>query len=139
MKGSIFVDTSAWYALISSGDRNHPLASEFLPNALIEFRELVSTNLVIGETYTLVTSRLGYDAAWRFLRQIRKSPRLRRVFVTEELEMKAYDFLESRTDQRFSFVDGTSFAVMKAQGISSCFAFDRHFGAAGFTALPSST
>ena len=136
MRAGIFVDTSAWYALLSTGDTYHARAMAFLPRALAEYRELISTNLVIGETYTLIRSRWGHDAAWQFVRRIRRSRRLRRIFVSEELEREAYELLESRPEQAFSFVDGTSFVVMKEQEIPCCFTFDRHFSAAGFTVLP---
>ena len=66
MAGGIFVDTSAWYALADKVDVNHGLATEFFPRAMAEYREIVSTNHVIGETYTLIVSRLGRDAAWLF-------------------------------------------------------------------------
>ena len=136
MAGGIFVDTSAWYALADKVDVNHGLATEFFPRAMAEYREIVSTNHVIGETYTLIVSRLGRDAAWLFLRNIRKSGRLKRVFVSEKQEGEAYGLLERYSDQDLSFVDSTSFVVMRDQGISFGFAFDRHFAAAGFTVLP---
>ncbi|MDP2936755.1 MAG: PIN domain-containing protein [Dehalococcoidia bacterium] len=138
MKAGIFVDTSAWYALLNTGDTNHARASAFLPMALAEYRELISTNLVIGETYTLIRSRWGHDAAWQFARRIRRSRRLRRIFVSEALEREAYELLESRPEQTFSFVDGTSFVVMKEQEIPCCFTFDGHFSAAGLMVLPGS-
>lgn len=136
MKGSIFVDTSAWYALADIEDANHGRAKAFVSRALAEYRVLVSTNHVVGEAYTLIRYRLGHGAAWRFMRSTANSGRFKSVFVTEALEVEAYALLERYTDHAFSFVDGTSFVVMKAQGISTCFAFDRHFEAAGFVALP---
>ena len=136
MKGSIFVDTSAWYALADTFDVNHAMAAEFFPGVVAEHREILSTNHVIGETYTLIRSRLGRDAAWQFLRSVRRSPSFRRIFVSERQEEEAYSLLERYSDQAFSFVDATSFVVMKDQGISHGFAFDRHFAAAGFTLLP---
>ncbi len=44
--------------------------------------------------------------------------------------------MERYSDQAFSFVDATSFVVMRNQRISYGFAFDGHFAAAGFTVLP---
>lgn len=133
---NIFVDTSAWYALADAGDFNHRKARTFFTAALADYRELVTTNHVIGESYTLLRYRLGHDISWKFLGNIRKSQKLRSIFVSEELEQKAYRLLEHYPDQKFSFVDGTSFTLMKEQNISDCFAFDRHFFTAGFTILP---
>ncbi|MEW6034201.1 MAG: type II toxin-antitoxin system VapC family toxin [Chloroflexota bacterium] len=136
MKTAVFVDTSAWYALADSGDVNHVRAISFLRGALTEHRNLVSTNHVIGESYTLILSRLGHAAAWGFLRSTRRSQRLMRIFVSEQLEAEAYALLERYPNQDFSFVDGTSFVAMKEHGVSDCFAFDRHFEAMGFRMLP---
>ncbi len=38
-------------------------------------------------------------------------------------------------DQPFSLVDAVSFEVMRAEGVRSAFAFDRHFEIAGFELL----
>ena len=71
MKVGIFIDTSAWYALADAGDNNHKRASAFLLEAMAEYTQLVTTNHVIGETYTLIRYRLGYTAAWGFLKNRR--------------------------------------------------------------------
>jgi uncharacterized protein len=39
-------------------------------------------------------------------------------------------------DHPLSFVDATSFAVMRQQRIQHAFAFDAHFVAAGFLRIP---
>jgi predicted nucleic acid-binding protein len=38
-------------------------------------------------------------------------------------------------DREFSFVDATSFAVMRRRGVHQAFAFDNDFAAAGFVEL----
>ena len=136
MRSGIFVDTSAWYALANAGDRRHAVATKFLSQALSDYPELVSTNHVVGETYTLRICRAGHELACVFLRNLRRTKKLRMSFVSQETELEAYDLLERYSDHDFSFVDGTSFIAMKAQHISDCFGFDRHFAAAGFTLLP---
>ncbi len=136
MKPPIFVDTSAWYAIADADDINHQVAKRFLPGAIGEYRRLLSTNHVVGETYTLLLRRLGYKAAWTFLSSFRRSPRVKSVFVTQEQEGQAYGLLERHSGHNFSFVDGTSFVVMMNEGISLCFGFDRHFEAIGFRLLP---
>jgi len=137
LKVKLFVDTSAWYALVDANDGNHSRASEFLSQALADYQKLISTNHVIGETYTLIRSRLGHNVAWEFLRRFWQSHRAEEVFVTQAWEKDAYTLLEHHPDQDFSFVDGTSFVMMREQGISHSFTFDRHFSVAGFIALPS--
>ncbi|MDP2936759.1 MAG: hypothetical protein Q8O86_09750 [Dehalococcoidia bacterium] len=59
MRGGIFVDTSAWYALADNSDANHGRAAEFSPRAVVEYQEIISNNHVIGETYTLIGYQLS--------------------------------------------------------------------------------
>ncbi len=136
MKRFLFVDTSAWYAFADEGDERHPEARQSFRSFLLEYREVVSTNHVIGETYTTIRKRLSHAAAWQFLDRIRESRRVTEIFVSEAQERKAYLFLQKHSEQKFSFVDGSSFIVMKERGITDCFTFDRHFIAAGFNILP---
>jgi hypothetical protein len=62
--------------------------------------------------------------------------RLERIFVHQETEARACRLLRQHADQDFSFVDATSFAVMRAERIRHAFAFDRHFSTAGFLRIP---
>ena len=104
--------------------------------ALLAGRTLVTTNHVVGETYTLLRVVCGHRAAVRFLDHLEETRRLERIFVREETETRAFRLLRQHADQDFSFVDATSFAVMRAERIRHAFAFDRHFATAGFLRVP---
>jgi|SRR5579859_8083814 len=98
-------------------------------------QRLVTSNHVIGETYTLLRMRLGHAAAQGFLRRSRASARTQRVFVPEAWEEEAEVVLARFADQDFSFVDATSFIVMRNLRLRTAFAFDRHFAVAGYLLL----
>jgi predicted nucleic acid-binding protein len=132
----IFVDTGAWFAVQASDDAHHRRAAATLAALTDAGYVFVTSNLVIGETYTLLRYSSGHGAAWRFMDALRQSRRLERVFITEGLEQQAYDILHNFADQAFSFVDGTSFALMRHQRLTRAFAFDSHFATAGFTLIP---
>jgi uncharacterized protein len=134
--GRVFVDTGAWFALQVQDDEHHEAARQTLPALLVACRSLVTSNLIIGETYTLLRMTKGYTEAQRFLEKMKQSPRLERVFVTECVEQQAYQLLQRYADQPFSFVDATSFALMRQQRMRYAFAFDRHFVTAGFSRIP---
>ncbi|MBI4333727.1 MAG: PIN domain-containing protein [Chloroflexi bacterium] len=137
VSAGIFVDSSAWIALSDKKDENHTPARRFFSLIFTENGQVVSTNHVIGETYTFVCHRLGYSLAQQFLTSVRESQRLKNIFVSREQEEKAYGLLARYRDQRLSFVDATSFVVMRENRMSECFTFDRHFAAVGFRCLPS--
>ncbi len=131
----IFVDTSAWYAVQITDDANHDEAKEILPRLFSIYQVLLTTNHVIGETYTLLRTSKGYQEARRFLDVLRQSPRVEEYFTTYQVEREAFEFLHQYRDHPFSFVDGVSFCVMKREGIQDSFSFDSHFLVAGFNRM----
>ncbi len=52
--------------------------------------------------------------------------------MDDELEREALGWERRRDEREYSFVDATSFAVMRRQGLMEALAFDGDFSAAGF-------
>jgi predicted nucleic acid-binding protein len=50
-------------------------------------------------------------------------------------EVKAIEFFRKFADQKVSFTDCLSFAIMNRVGLKEVFTFDRHFGLAGFNLI----
>lgn len=134
--GRVFVDTGAWFAVQVTDDRHHKAASQALPLIVEACQTLVTSNLVVGETYTLLRLSKGYREASRFLEKLAQSEKLERLFITEYLQRQAYQILHRYADHPFSFVDATSFALMRQQRMRYAFAFDSHFATAGFLRIP---
>ena len=126
----IFVDTSFWVALRNRSDSHHPEARELLSSP--DVPPLLTTNHVIGETWTFLRRRAGHASAVAFLDEISRSERLAIEHVSEPLESQAFRWLRGHDEQEYSFVDATSFQVMSASRINSALAFDGGFTAAGF-------
>jgi predicted nucleic acid-binding protein len=129
----IFVDTSFWLALRMRHDAHHDPA-----RALARIHgdaPLITTNHVRGETWTFVRRRTGHRAAVHFLDHLAASPRIEVVRVDEEVERDALRWLRRHDEREYSFVDATSFAVMRDRRIREALAFDGDFSAAGFVEL----
>ncbi len=103
---------------------------------LLRTTTLVTTNLVIAESYVGIHRNRGHGPATEYLRSLHRSPRLAKVYSDPALEAEAEAILARYADQDFSFVDAVSFAVMHQRGIAEAFAFDRHFLVAGFSLVP---
>jgi predicted nucleic acid-binding protein len=129
----IFVDTSFWVALRNRRDRHHDEALELLEqHAPVP---LVTSNHVRGETWTFLRRRSGHGAAVDFLDAVRSSPRLEVMFADGSVEDEALRWLRRHDEREYSFVDATSFTLMRARRIRDALAFDGDFAAAGFTEL----
>lgn len=129
----IFVDTSFWVALRRAGDAHHTDAASLIVQ--LARRPLMTTNHVVGETWTFLRRRSGRGAALDFLDRVEAAERLRIMFVPERLEREAWAWLRRRDEREYSLVDATSFAVMRSFRIREALAFDGDFAAAGFVEL----
>ena len=129
----IFVDTSYWVAAVNRRDAHHGEAIELLPK--YGPRGLVTTNHVRGETWTFLRRRMGHAGAKAFLDLLSRSHGVSVEFVSPEIERRALHWLQHHDEREYSFVDATSFAVMKSRRIREALAFDGDFSAAGFVEL----
>jgi predicted nucleic acid-binding protein len=129
----IFVDTSFWVALQNLRDDRHGAATSLLE--LHGDRQLMTTNHVRGETWTFLRRRAGHPEAVAFLDAVGRSPRILLVAVGEEQEDAALRWLRRHDERAYSFVDATSFAVMRERRVALALAFDGYFSAAGFQEL----
>jgi uncharacterized protein len=129
----IFVDSSFWIALRLARDARHPEARELLSRHADS--SLVTSNHVRGETWTFLRRRVGHEAATQFLDAIAETRRLQLVFIAEQLEHAALEWLRRHDEREYSYVDATSFGVMRSLQIREALAFDGDFQAAGFVEL----
>lgn len=129
----IFVDTSFWVALRNRRDGRHAEALQLFRRH--ESEPLLTTNHVRGETWTFLRRRSGYGTAVDFIDALHGSPRVQLLHVAEDDEDEALHWLKRHDEREYSFVDATSFTVMRGRRISSALAFDGDFSAAGFEEL----
>ena len=121
----MMVDTGAWYAVADRSDRHHLAGRRFyLEQAPLA--SLVTTDLIVAETWTLLSVHLGRAAAltfWETLRDTRTP-----IVTIDPVDLEsAWHIVQAFPDQTFSFVDCTTFSVMQRLGIDEVFAFDQHF------------
>ncbi|MFV2063379.1 MAG: type II toxin-antitoxin system VapC family toxin [Chloroflexota bacterium] len=127
-----FVDTSFWVALAYRRDAHHSEASSLWTE---RSGGLITTNHVVGETWTFLRRRTGHVAAVRFIDRAEASRRLGIIHVDASIETEAMAWLRRHDERSYSFVDATSFAVMRQNRLREALAFDGDFSAAGFLEL----
>lgn len=98
--------------------------------------QVLTSNLVMGETWTFLRRKDSHRTAVAFLDRVRILTTAGRLIlhrVTEDQEAAAWTWLRRRDERVYSFVDATSFRVMSDRRLREALAFDQDFSAAGFT------
>jgi predicted nucleic acid-binding protein len=129
----IFVDTSFWLAFHLPRDAHNEEALALMRQMSAE--PLVTSNHVRGETWTFLRRKAWHGAAVAFLDALDATERVRIERVPRDLEESALRWLRTHDEREYSFVDATSFALMRSLRITDALAFDGDFAAAGFVEL----
>lgn len=124
-----FVDTSYWVGLRFARDSRHAEARAIWKSGA---GALITTDLVLGETWTFLRRRAGYHQAAQFHRAATRLASLTVRHVDEDLVEDAWRWLGRHDERPYSFVDATSFALMRRLRLREALAFDGDFSAAGF-------
>ncbi|HEU0169703.1 MAG TPA: VapC toxin family PIN domain ribonuclease [Chloroflexota bacterium] len=129
-----FADTGWWAAWTWPGDARHPDATRLL-SSLQPREQLLTTNFVAGETWTLLRARDRHETAVMFRNRIEALASADRLIlhrVSADQEAAAWEWLRRHDERVYSFVDATSFQVMRDRRLREALAFDSDFAAAGF-------
>jgi len=129
----IFIDTSAFYALLDRDDTNNQKAKKVWTNLLVAEHVLVTSNYILVEAFALMQNRLGLEAVRGFQEDI--LPLVNIEFVSPEMHRSGMSALLSASRRSLSLVDCVSFELMRSSGIKTVFAFDNHFKEQGFVVL----
>ncbi len=131
---TVFVDTSAIYAVLDRDDEFHGAAHEMWTSILSGDDELVTSNYVVLECFALIQNRLGMDALRTFNDEI--LPVFRVEWLLPEDHISGAQAVLAANKRRLSLVDCTSFSLMRRLRLRSAFAFDAHFAEQGFQVVP---
>jgi len=63
---------------------------------------------------------------------LRQSERVSVATVDAAMDQRAWEWLARHDERSYSYVDATSFEIMRRERITEAFAFDGDFSAAGF-------
>lgn len=131
---TVFVDTSALYAILDAADERHPRATAEWNRLLDDSSTLRTHSYVVVETAALVQHRLGMEAAAALHRDV--LPVLSVRFVDGQLHTLATTSLLAAGRRGLSLVDWTSFELMRSEQLTEVFAFDEDFTEQGFHVRP---
>jgi predicted nucleic acid-binding protein len=130
----VYIDSSAYLALLDVSDANHAAALLILRWLSLNRYRLYTTNALLIECHALIMSCLGRHVAARFLQDVDASNTvIVRVRANDETRAKAIVYRYD--DKDFSFNDALSFVIMERLGIQHVFTFDDDFTQYGYLIL----
>jgi uncharacterized protein len=132
LRGPVFVDTSAFFAMATKRDQRNGAALELWRRLVKERTSLITTNFVAAELHALVLTKIGASEANEILRQLDRSDT---AIVRADLadELRAREIVSQFTDHEYSLTDAISFAVMDRLSLRRAFTFDDHVARYGIT------
>lgn len=133
---AVFIDTSAFYALLDADDTGHTRVRDSWEQLLTGNTALVTSNYILVETFALMQNRLGMAAVRAFQENI--VPLLDVLQIDAQIHAAAASALLAASRKHLSLVDCSSFEVMRRAGIRKAFTLDRHFKEQGFETISSS-
>ena len=130
----IFVDTSAFLAIVQVDDINHSLAKQQWINLLSENETLYTNNYVVVESIAIIQKRSGLNVVQKLQNNILGLVII--DWVSEEHHSQALEIVFKTNRRKLSLVDCSAFETMHHLGIETAFTFDHHFREEGFKVIP---
>jgi predicted nucleic acid-binding protein len=135
MNQVVFVDTSAWLALINESDADHAKARAVRDKLLQGKKRFFVTDYIIVEIANSLCKVRWRSKAIKLINSIRETEHIEVIELDKGISEEAWQMYASRTDKEWSFTDCASFVVMKKYAIRDAFTNDHHFEQAGFGVL----
>jgi len=134
---AVLFDTSALEAIADPRDQYHEAAAQCLAGLRELAYPFYVTTLTIAEAHRrlLYKPRLGILPALHFLEGMYDGS-TNIVRPLEEDDLQAMEYIRRFKDQKLTFYDTVSMAVMNRLGLRKIFSFDWHFTLLGFQVIP---
>ncbi len=130
---AILVDTSAFVALHNRSDSLHARAAAVARRYASDPAVHITSNYILAETVTMLSQRASHSIAVDFYERAQTD--LLVMPVTPAIEASAFAIFKSLRSKNVSFVDCTSFALMREFHLHIVFTFDKDFKKQGFQLL----
>lgn len=131
---NIFVDTSAFLAILNGNDQYHRPAKQTWTEILSSDSMVFTSNYIMLETTALLQHRFGIEALRLFENNIQ--PVIELIWINENVHKIGMGILIAANRRALSLVDCTSFEIMRQAALEQVFTFDPHFSEQGFIVVP---
>jgi predicted nucleic acid-binding protein len=134
-KKCVFWDTSGWYTLFVQSESLYLKAKDLAQEQIKNKIYFLTSDYVVQETMTLFMARKESSRAIDFWNLIQNSNLIQIEKIDLERFKKSGDYFCKHLDQNYSFVDASSFLLMKECKTNKVVTLDKHFNKAGFQVL----
>jgi predicted nucleic acid-binding protein len=131
---SLFVDTSALYALLDRSDPGHTAVLGEFESAARQGLSLWTTSYVLVETCDLLHERIGHGAVRDLAEHI--IPLLNIEWIERELHGAALSRSLRGERGGAGLTDSAGFDLMRRKGVRTALTLDPGFAEAGFEVIP---
>lgn len=135
----IFIDTSAWIALMNNNELHHTAAVTF-HKSLAPMTLHITSWGIVSETFTWIRYHIGEREATRWLSvkdSLENQGFLQIIYPDSQMEVGVRRAIGRYHDQKLSYVDAFTIALIQSRpDIDAIFAFDHHMAIAGIPVLP---
>lgn len=128
----VIIDSDALFALYVASDSHHSEAEGVFRKLYKAENEIVASNLVLQETATIISYRLGQETAISFLSNFERSG-IKQLFVGEKLTIKSWNLFRRQTKKGTSFIDCTNIVVYSETKAELIMSFDKFYKREGLT------
>ncbi len=130
----LYIDTSAFYALIDRSDKYHAMAKVLWPSLLTNNIEMLTSNYIVAETIELMQSRLGFKAANMWRQAVLGVVDVK--WVNESIHCQGLNLWMSLGRKGCGFIDCISFIVMNHHQVEQVFGFKESYDEQGYDVIP---
>lgn len=132
----VFVDTSAWIALINPVDTLAIQAKQIMARLSQQKNILVTTEFVLLEVADALCKSNLRQKTYAYINGIRQIPDIQEIISFDQsLLDEGWNLYHQYSDKDWGLTDCISFVVMRREGITQAFTSDKHFEQAGFVKL----
>lgn len=120
----ILLDTDFLFGLFVPTDAHHEQSKRIALN--FKPHELFVSRLVIFETATVLSYKIGQDVSVSFVKRL-LTLRLTTLDISEEVERRAWEIFTAQTKKGTSFVDCANLAVFEHYRLDGIATFDEFY------------
>ena len=135
----VFIDSTAWLAILDENNINFKMAREFYEKLLDQNARLITNNIVIDETLTALKTNFGHEFAQKFLEIIDESVlsiNLKVDWISRRIRRNAINnFLKSSSKHlqlRHHYINES----LKRKKIDIVFSYDQNLKSFDFPVMP---